>query len=137
MQLLTGEIMPDTRHDLATGTVFRVARESYGRMETHIVLVDASFYMNVDTPEEALWYEITTLRMGQTYSPSIERKTVRSNDEFLNNIQHVELEEALTEFTRQSLLAAQEVANAEANLLSAKLRRLSFAAVADRIGDML
>ena len=137
MQLLTGEIMPDTRHDLATGTVFRVTRESYGRMETHIVLVDASFYMNVDTPEEALWYEITTLRMGQTYSPSIERKTVRSIDEFLNNIQHVELEEALTEFTRQSLLAAQEVANAEANLLSAKLRRLSFAAVADRIGDML
>ena len=138
MQLLTGDITPDTRNDLAPGTIFRVVKDTqYRGLETHVVLVNASFYLNVDTPEETLWYETTTMKMGTSYGPTLENKTLKSTDEFFDNIQHVEIEEVLGEFARQSTLAASECKNAQQSVLSAEIRHMSFALIADRIGDIL
>ncbi len=138
MQLLTGEITPETRNDLAPGTIFRVVKDTqYSGLETRVVLVNGSFYLNLDTPEETLWYEISTMKMGSQYSPSIENRTLKSTDEFFDNMQHVELEEVLAEFARQSTLAASECKNAQQSVLNAELRHMTFAFIADRIGDIL
>jgi hypothetical protein len=138
MQLLTGDITPETRNDLAPGTVFRVVKDTqYSGLETRVVLVNGSFYLNLDTPEETLWYEITTMKVGATYSPSLENKTLKSTDEFFDNMQHVEIEEVLGEFARQSTLAASECKNAQQSVLNAELRHMTFALLADRIGAII
>ena len=138
MQLLTGDITPDTVKDLAPGTVFRIVKTAYGdTLDTYVVLVNASFYLNLDTPEETLWYEITTMKMGAKWSPSLDNQTLKATDDFFTNIQHVEIEEVLNEFARQSTLATSECKNAQQSVLNAEIRHMSFRLLADRIGAII
>jgi hypothetical protein len=128
MQLLTGEITDQTRHNLEVGTVFRTITNSYS-VRRWLVLVDALW-----RDGSSVYYEISRLEIGATYGVRIEQLALESNDSFFDIIQHVEYEEADAEFRRQTNAARKRALEAQVALMEAESVRDSFWAMGDRLG---
>lgn len=144
MQFLEGSIDSTTRHDLAVGTIFRVAERSpySDKLKVTLCLVDGRFHIpDVSVYDEdgsqpfETWYELSTLEVRPTYGgDGVVRRTLRSTDDFFTNIQHVEAEEALEEFQAQMGRAEMQLTEAIIAVQRAQDKAAAFHALAQRAG---
>lgn len=99
---------------LEASDVFRVVRDIYGVKVTYC-LVEATFHIG-----DAKYIEMVTLTASSYGVPDLERKCVKWDDPFFENMQDVETQEALRVLGKGQIDAHKAVMTAEIALLEAR-----------------